>query len=318
MPTASRCYGSATASRLPYARISSVKASPKSNAARWRSRPAMRRICTPLRREMVAPDGERRDALSAHLARIRRQEAARGRRDADLRFRPRLPQSRTRGAARAGIHHARMVPARTSPMTAVQDDCLALLRLAADTAGRRSSRFATATCDPRADVRAADGGAGVHLSRRASSCSRPCRRTARATATPSRPRRAAPGITVTENDNWSDIFSKVLTAARRAEARQGQADDPLRISALRSRARPRHAARSTRRRTLRALCLRRRTRQRLRRTDRSGRAARALRSRDGRRSSASMASAIRSTRISWTRSRRCRRPAASRSASTVW
>src|ERR1700753_403576 len=47
-------------------------------------------------------------ALSPHLARIRRQEAARRRRDEDLRFRPGLSEPRARRAACAGVHQARM------------------------------------------------------------------------------------------------------------------------------------------------------------------------------------------------------------------
>ena len=69
---------------------------------------------------------------------------------------------------------------------------------------------------------------------------------------------------------------------------------------------------------VRALCLRRGAGQRLRRADRRGRAAAAVRGGDGREGAASTASAIRSTRISSPRWRRCRPRAASRWASTGW
>ena len=48
-------------------------------------------------------------ALSPHLAGIRLQEAAGGRRDADFVLRPGLPQPRARPLASPGIHDARMV-----------------------------------------------------------------------------------------------------------------------------------------------------------------------------------------------------------------
>ncbi len=41
--------------------------------------------------DLIGPGGERRDALSSHLAGIRLQEAAGRRRAADFRFRPRVP-----------------------------------------------------------------------------------------------------------------------------------------------------------------------------------------------------------------------------------
>ena len=79
-----------------------------------------------------------------------------------------------------------------------------------------------------------------------------------------------------------------------------------------------HRRRSARRRTLRALLLRRRTRQRLRRTDRPGRAAAPVRGRHGRAAADLWRRPIRSTRISSPRSPRCPTRAARRSASTGW
>ncbi len=74
--------------------------------ARQRGAPAR------LRTELDRPDLSTRAALSAHLARVRLQEAAGGRRGEDLRLRARVPQSRARRAARARVHHARMVSRR--------------------------------------------------------------------------------------------------------------------------------------------------------------------------------------------------------------
>jgi lysyl-tRNA synthetase class 2 len=99
-----------------------------------------------------------------------------------------------------------------APYETVQEDCLALLRLAADTAGAASFRYRDRACDPRAApqrltvAEAFTYHAGIDLL---------------ATLSPSgqgdrdgfatRARRA--GFAVTGNDNWSDIFSKVLAAA---------------------------------------------------------------------------------------------------------
>ena len=58
---------------------------------------------------LVAPDGARSDALSAYLAGIRLQEAARGGRTPHRRIRKSVPQPRARRAACAGIHAGRMV-----------------------------------------------------------------------------------------------------------------------------------------------------------------------------------------------------------------
>ena len=87
--------------------------------------------------------------------------------------------------------------------------------------------------------------------------------------------------------------------AGRAAARPRARDDPVRVSRWPRRRWPApKPARSARGRALRALCLRRRARQRLRRADRPGRAARAASRPRWRRRSASTASAIRSTRTS--------------------
>ena len=115
----------------------------------------------------------------------------------------------------------------------------------------------------------------------ASICWRRCRRRAKATATCSRPRRGAAGSTSRTTTTGPTSSRKILVA--RVEPKLGIERPTMlceypRCEAALARA---SAARPTRRRTLRALCLRRRTRQRLRRTHRSGRTARPLRSRDG-------------------------------------
>ena len=69
--------------------------------------------------ELIAPGRRAASALSAHLAGICLQEAAGRRRDAHLRFCPRVPQSRARRPASSGIHAARMVPGERALRDAV-------------------------------------------------------------------------------------------------------------------------------------------------------------------------------------------------------
>ncbi len=98
------------------------------------------------------------------------------------------------------------------PYEAVQDDCLALLRIAADIA--QTGRFAwrDRACDPHAEAQrltVADAftyHAGIDLLSTLSPAGSGDRNAFAAKA-----RRA--GFAVTEADNWSDIFSKVLAAA---------------------------------------------------------------------------------------------------------
>ncbi len=98
------------------------------------------------------------------------------------------------------------------PYAAVQEDCLTLLRLAADTAGTAQFTFRDRSCDPRAEAerltvaQAFTYHAGIEL---LSSLSPAGEGDRNAFAT--KARRA--GHTITEKDSWSDIFSKVLTAA---------------------------------------------------------------------------------------------------------
>ena len=130
---------------------------------------------------------------------------------------------------------------------------------------------------------------------------------------------AGAGIATAPDDTWADIFSRVLVetiepATRQRPRRRSSTEYPRCEAAL---AAP-QARRSARRRTFRALCLRRGARQRLRRTDRPGRTAPPLRDRDGREAAHLRRALSRSTRISSPRWRICRQPAASRSASTGW
>ena len=98
------------------------------------------------------------------------------------------------------------------PYDRVQDDCIALLRLAADTVGARCFTFRDRECDPRAEVerltvaQAFTYHAGIELLSTLSADGAGDRNAFAAKA-----RRA--GFTITENDGWSDIFSKVLAAA---------------------------------------------------------------------------------------------------------
>ena len=94
----------------------------------------------------------------------------------------------------------------------VQADCLDVLRLAADTTGATQVSFRNRSCDPRAEperltvAQAFAYHAGIELLSTLSPAGEGDRNAFAAKA-----RRA--GFTVTEQDGWSDIFSKVLVAA---------------------------------------------------------------------------------------------------------
>ena len=122
---------------------------------------------------------------------------------------------------------------------------------------------------------------------------RPRRARRRGAARPaSRSPTTTPGPT-SSAASWSSGSSRVSASAGR------RCSTNIRCRRRRWRGRSR---RSAARRALRALCLRRRARQRLRRAHRRGRAAPPLRGGDGGEGSAATASAIRSTRISSRRS----------------
>ena len=94
----------------------------------------------------------------------------------------------------------------------VQQDCLAVMRLAAGMGGTKEFVFRDRTCDPRAEAErltVADAftyHAGIELLSTLSPVGVGDRDAFAAKA-----RRA--GFTITEQDGWSDIFSKVLAAA---------------------------------------------------------------------------------------------------------
>lgn len=98
------------------------------------------------------------------------------------------------------------------PYERVQDDCVALLRLAADTTGAKAFSYRDRTCDPHADVErltvaeAFTYHAGIELLSTLS-----LRGEGDRNAFATKARRA--GFAITEQDGWSDIFSKVLAAA---------------------------------------------------------------------------------------------------------
>ncbi len=98
------------------------------------------------------------------------------------------------------------------PYELVQQDCIDLLRLAADNVGTNEFRFRDRVCDPRAEpqrmtvAEAFTYHAGLDLFATLSPAGEGDRDVLATKA-----RRA--GFSVTENDNWSDIFSRVLVAA---------------------------------------------------------------------------------------------------------
>ena len=171
-----------------------------------------------------------------------------------------------------------MVSRAAKTIEAVMQTRLALLRL------RRRNRRCETTAPSRPRLRSvrrgrtADGGrclphhAGIDLLDDAD------RRTANGDRDRFATRARRGGIDVTAEDDWSDIFSKILARGDRAAGwGMERPHASHRISALRGgagAAKPRDPRAG---RTVRALCLRRGTGQWLWRTDRSGRAARPLR-----------------------------------------
>ena len=98
-----------------------------------------------------------------------------------------------------------------APYGAVQDDCVALVRLAAVTAGAQTFSFRDRTCDPQAEpqrltvAEAFTYHAGVELLQTLSAEGEGDR-----DALAVKARRA--GVEVAADDNWADIFSKILVA----------------------------------------------------------------------------------------------------------
>ena len=198
-------------------------------------------------------------------------------------------------------------------------DCAAILDAAAKAAGARSSSCRGRTADPFAAPERLTRRRGVPNATPASTCSAtldgPARPDRDALANAAR----AAGIRVAADDTWSDVFSRVLV--ERIEPKLGHrarrrcsSDYPVAEAAL---ARSHDGDPRVAERFELYVCGVELANAFGELTD-PARAAPALRGGDGTRSSGSTASAIRSTRISSPRSRRCRRRAASRSASIGW
>jgi lysyl-tRNA synthetase class 2 len=104
------------------------------------------------------------------------------------------------------------------PYTAVIEDCLTLLRLAADVARTEMLRYREAACNPRAAAdRLTVAEAFTHLAGIDLLATLSETGVGDADALRSRARRG--GIVVSDDDDWSDIFAKVLTL--RIEPRLG-------------------------------------------------------------------------------------------------
>ncbi len=104
------------------------------------------------------------------------------------------------------------------PYAAVVEDCLALLRLAADVAGAETLRYRDGACDPRASAdRLTVAEAFTHLAGIDLLATLSETGMGDAHALRSRARRG--GIDVADDDDWSDIFAKILTL--RIEPRLG-------------------------------------------------------------------------------------------------
>ena len=153
-------------------------------------------------------------------------------------------------------------------------DCCAIVRAAADAARTRRFAFRGRAADPFADAGAADGGGGFRAPCRDRSAAHDRRRRRR-------PRRAGAaarnGVRLADDDTWSDIFSRMLVEQVEPQLGQGRLTMLYEYPAPEAALARGEAGRSARRGAVRALCLRRGARERLRRTDRCRRAAPALR-----------------------------------------
>ena len=163
----------------------------------------------------------------------------------------------------------------------LMDDCAALLALAAERAGDKNLRLPQPRGRPLRRAGAADrrrrlfSHAGIDL---LATVGR--RRFHRPRRSPCRRQHRRPAHRARRHLDRS--FQPRHGRAHRAVPRHWPRHDPLRIPDLGSRPRPSEPARYQSCRAFRALLLRRRTRQRLRRADRRGRAAPPLRRRHGR------------------------------------
>ena len=195
-------------------------------------------------------------------------------------FAPVLPQSRARRPAPSAVHHAGVVSRQCSLRAAD-----GRLRADAQDRGNRGRHRRADVPRPRSPIRSPRRSASrwpkPSSASPASTCSPPSMTTAamprRWPRPPSAPASASPATI-----RWSDVFSRVLLERIEPCLDSGRAtilcEYPACSAAL---ARP-LAVRPARRRAVRAVCLRRRARQCLRRADRPRRAASPPGGRDGR------------------------------------
>ena len=173
-----------------------------------------------------------------------------------------------RNRERGALHHPEFTLVEWyragEPYETLMADCAAILALAANAAGTEQLNFRGRSADPFAAperltvAEAFARFAGIDLL---------------ATLPDGEPDRdglsraaRSAGIRVSEDDSWGDIFSRVLVEKIEGQLGIGRATILDRYPAGQA-ALARPAARSARRRALRALCVRRGTRQRLWRTD---------------------------------------------------
>ena len=170
------------------------------------------------------------------------------------------------------------------PLEALMEDCAAILALAAREARRGALRFRGASADPFAEPERLTRARGVSAPRRDRSLRVAAGGRARRSRTgiALRGRRRRSGMRVAADDSWSDMFSRILSEKVEPRLGLGRPTFLTEYPACEAALARRSARRPARRRAFRALCLRRRTRQRLRRTDRPGRTAPALRGGNGR------------------------------------
>src|SRR5262249_40456156 len=221
-------------------------------------------------------NGYARAILSANLARIRLQKIAGGRRTAHRRVRPLVSQPRARRPAPSRIHHGRMV---SGPGALRGPDG----GLRSYSCARGGGGGLEAVLVPRSRhrsvrrPRAADGGGSVCAPRRHRSLGNAAA-AARGRLRRRRPCRRRPhGGRRYLGRHFQPRAGREDRTAPRARAR----DDPLRISGGAIAARPAEKPRAAARRALRALRLRGRACERLRRTHRRGRATQTARTPDG-------------------------------------
>ena len=264
------------ASRPPSAPGSRTKASSRSSRASCRFRPATRRTCTPSHRA-PRPRSVTRPLYLHTSPEIACKKLLAAGEEKIFAFAP-VFRNRERGALHAPEFTMLEWYRAGAPYEAVMDDCAALLKLAAETADNRFVSWRGVTSNPRAEparLTVADAFAryaGIDLL--ATMGAQGNDRDALADA-------RRPPASTARRRYLGRHFRQGADRADRAQARQRPRDAADRLPGERSGARARLGRRSARCRALRALLLRRRARQRLRRADRSRVAAPAPRGGDG-------------------------------------